>query len=161
MIFVAVGTQKFPFNRLIEAIDRLIDEGKIKEEVFAQIGNSTYKPKNFPCKEFLGKDEFQKYMDDCSLIVTHSGVATIIEGLRKEKPIIVMPRLAKYGEHVDDHQVQIADSFKDLNFIFECGEDDNLAGLINDARTHRFDKYVSQQTKMIKVIRNYINKIGK
>lgn len=158
MIFVAVGTQKFPFNRLIETIDKLLEEGKIKEEVFAQTGNSTYKPRNFQYQSFLGKDEFQKYIDGCTLLVTHSGVATIIESLKKDKPIIVMPRLAKYGEHVDDHQVQIADSFRDLNYIFECCEGDDLAKLIEEAKSHRFDKYVSQQTKMIAEIRSFIDR---
>ena len=158
MIFVAVGTQKFPFNRLLETIDKLLEDGKIKEEVFAQTGNSTYKPRHYRYQAFLGKDEFQNYIDGCTLIVTHSGVATIMESLKKDKPIIVMPRLAKYGEHVDDHQVQIADSFRDLNFIYECGEGDDLAKLIEESRLHRFDKYVSQRTKMIAEIRDFLDR---
>lgn len=159
MIFVAVGTQKFPFNRLLESIDNLIDSGDIQEEVFAQIGNSTYKPKYYKYLTFLDKNEFQNCIDSCTLLVTHSGVATIIEGLKKSKPVIVMPRLAKYGEHIDDHQLQIANAFKKLNFIFECGENDDLAKLIREAQKHHFDKYISQQNNVIKEIRSFLNEL--
>lgn len=59
MIFVTLGSQKFQFNRMLVEIDRLIDEGKIIDEVFAQIGASDYKPKNFEYKDFLTQDEFK------------------------------------------------------------------------------------------------------
>ena len=53
----------------------------------------------------------KKKIRECDVLITHSGVATIIAGLKNDKKVIVVPRLAKYGEHVDDHQVQIAESF--------------------------------------------------
>lgn len=159
MIFLAVGTQKFPFDRLLKSIDELIDKGKITDEVFAQIGNCTYEPKNYKYKRFLNKQEFENCIGCCSLIITHSGVATIVESIKKNKPVIVMPRLCKYGEHVDDHQVQIAESFQKSNLIFECRENDNLYLLIEKAKTHKFDKYVSQNTKLLNVIRKYLQNI--
>lgn len=60
MIFIILGSQKFQFNRLLKEIDQLIEEDYIKEEVFAQIGVSTYKPNNFFYKNFLDRKEFQK-----------------------------------------------------------------------------------------------------
>lgn len=44
MIFVSVGTQKFPLDRLFKEIDSLIEQGLINEPVFAQIGTSNYIP---------------------------------------------------------------------------------------------------------------------
>jgi Uncharacterized conserved protein len=159
MIYVAVGTQKFQFDRLLKTIDNLISNGVITEEVFAQTGNCIYKPVNYSYKEFLSKEEFDNYIHRCDLLITHSGVATIIAGLRYNKPVIVMPRIAKLGEHVDDHQVQIADSFAGKNFILKCDKENNLGTLIDEAKVHEFDEYVSQRERMVNTIRKYISSI--
>ena len=76
MVFVAVGTQKFPFNRLLKAVDELIEQGRLEEEVFAQVGHSDYVPRNYAYKDFLSKEEFQSCIERCDLLITHSGVAT-------------------------------------------------------------------------------------
>ena len=159
MIFVALGTQKFQFNRLLKMIDQLIDMGKIDESVFAQIGNSDYIPKNFKYTSFLDKNEFEEKIKECDILITHSGVATIIAGLRNEKKIIVVPRLSKYGEHVDAHQVQIAQSFSEQNYVIMYAEGDNIEDLIIKAKHHKFARYVSQRKQMINVIKDFLNKV--
>lgn len=159
MIFVALGTQKFQFNRLLQIVDRLIDEEKITESVFAQIGNSDYKPQNFEYSLFLSKSEFENKIKKCDVLITHSGVATIIEGLKNNKKVIVVPRLSKYGEHVDDHQVQIAQSFSEQNYVMMYTESDELDLLIKEARHHEFAKYVSQRKQMVKAINDYIRSL--
>ena len=115
MIFVTLGSQKFQFNRMLVEIDRLIDEGKIIDEVFAQIGASDYKPKNFEYKDFLTQDEFKDYMKKADLVITHAGTGAIVTALKNDKLVIAIPRLARFGEHVDDHQIQLIDEFKELN----------------------------------------------
>ena len=159
MIFVAVGTQKFQFNRLLKAIDDLIAQGQLTDEVFAQIGHSDYVPQNYAYKDFLSKDDFQSCMSRCDLLITHSGVATIIMGLQQEKSVVVLPRFARFGEHVDDHQLQIAESFSDKNFVMMCKNVDNLAETIRQARTHQFSRYVSQRDLVKKTIRDYLASI--
>ena len=156
MIFVALGTQKFQLNRLLKAIDDLIEQGHLKDEVFAQIGHSDYVPRNYAYKDFLSRDDFQDCINRCDLLITHSGVATIIAGLKLEKPIVVVPRLEKFGEHVDDHQVQIADSFSQKNLLFMCKYLDDLEETLNRARTHTFAKYVSQRDQVITTVREYL-----
>ena len=81
MIFVALGTQKFQMNRLIKALDVQKGKGLIKEEIFAQIGNSDYIPKNFESKSFLNNDEFNNQLQKSDIVITHSGVITIIKAL--------------------------------------------------------------------------------
>ena len=159
MIFVAVGTQKFQFNRLLKAVDDLIEQGQLDSDVFAQTGHSDYVPKNYKFKDFISKDEFESCIDRCDLLITHSGVATIITGLKLEKPVVVVPRLAKFGEHVDDHQFQIAESFSTKNLLLMCKEQDNLADIVQEAKDHIFAEYVSQREKMIGTIREYLEKI--
>lgn len=156
MIFVAVGTQKFPFNRLLKAVDDLIEQGVLTEEVFAQVGHSDYVPRNYAYKDFLSKEDFHARISDCNLLITHSGVATIVAGLKLYKPVVVVPRHAQYAEHVDDHQVQIAESFSEKNLLVMCKQPDDLAEAVGYARTHTFTKYVSQRNLVIKTIREYL-----
>lgn len=157
MIFVTLGTQKFQFDRLLKYIDEQIENGEIKEKVFAQIGNSTYVPKNYKYKDFIDKVEFEKKINESSLVITHSGVGTIITALNKDKPVIVVPRLAKFKEHVDDHQLQIAESFSKKNFVISNGENiDDLLENIKKSKKFKFEKYKSSNKKIQRIIDDFI-----
>ena len=117
MIFVTVGSQKFQFNRLLKKIDELIEKKVITDKVFAQIGVSNYKPINYEYVDFMTQEEFIKKLEECNLLITHAGTGVIVNAVKKEKKVIATPRLAKYGEHVDDHQIQLIQQFDELNFI--------------------------------------------
>ena len=158
LIFLTIGTQKFQFNRLLKYIDEKKASGEIKDEIYAQIGNSTYEPHNYKYKRFLNKNEFENFIDKSDLVITHSGVGTIINTIKKNKPIIVVPRLAKYGEHIDDHQLEIAESFADKGLIISNGENiENLSKNIEIAKKYKFNKYISSNKKIQNIILNYIN----
>ncbi len=116
MIFLTVGTQ-FPFDRLVKAIDDVFDQGLINEEIFAQIGETSYKPHNFESVVSLDKKVFDKYLKEASSVISHAGMGTITMALDNEKPLLVMPRLKKYGEVVNDHQVVIAKRFSELGHL--------------------------------------------
>ena len=77
MIFVTLGSQKFQFDRLLKKTDELIDKGIITDEVFAQIGASTYIPRNYKYTRFMDREEFSKCIEEASLIVTHGGTGVI------------------------------------------------------------------------------------
>jgi beta-1,4-N-acetylglucosaminyltransferase len=116
MIFLTVGTQ-FPFDRLVSAIDGIIDEGLIGETLFAQIGESSYKPRNFESVASLDKKMFDDYVRQSSAIIGHAGMGTITMALSNHKPLLAMPRLKKYNEVVNDHQLGIARKFSELGHI--------------------------------------------
>ena len=156
MIFVTVGTQKFQFNRLIHSIDKNINIGKISDTVFAQIGNSSYIPQNFSFQRFLSAEEYNEKMSQCDIVVSHSGVATIVKGIQLGKKVIVVPRLKEYGEHVDDHQRQIAEAFAKQNYIVQCLDVEELPNIIRNVKLHEFAAYQSQRTKVINIIENFL-----
>ena len=156
MILVTVGSQKFQFNRLLQEIDKLIEEGIIKEKVFAQIGVSDYIPKNYEYKDFLTQDEFNKKIDECDILITHAGTGVIVNALKKEKKVIAVPRLAKYGEHVDDHQIQLIDEFKELNFIEPAYEVSDIKECLKNINKKKYNKYVSNTDKIIESIEEFI-----
>lgn len=157
MIFVTVGSQKFQFNRLLIEIDRLIEERVITEEVFAQIGYSDYKPKNYRFKEFLDRDEFTYVMNKCDKVITHGGTGAIIGAVKRGKKVIAVPRLAKYGEHVDDHQLQIINEFNKINIIKSINEMKEIEICIKSIDELRFNKYLSNTDIIIKSIERFID----
>jgi len=116
MIFLTVGTQ-FPFDRLVRAVDSIIDKGLISEILFAQIGESSYKPRNFESAACLEKGVFDDYMRQASGIIGHAGMGTITMALCNHKPLLVMPRLKRYHEVVNDHQLAIAKKFSEFGYI--------------------------------------------
>lgn len=158
MIFVVLGTQKFQCNRLLKEIDRLVENGKLQEKVYAQRGNSDYVPKHFEFTNFLAKEEFEKKIEESSLLITHSGVGTILAAMNHHKPIIVYPRLKKYKEHVDNHQMDIAKAFSKKNLVLMCSETDDLGQVIEKSKTFTFGTYISQRECVLETIRNYIRK---
>ncbi len=159
MIFVVVGTQKFALNRLLREVDVLIEKGIITQEVFAQTGHSDYTPRNYDYIDFMPKDRFDMCIKQSDLLITHCGVGTIISGLQHRKPIIVYPRLSHLHEHIDDHQLEIAKSFSELNYVLVCGEGDKLENVIEKSKKHQFNIYNSQQEHMLDVIEGYLEGI--
>lgn len=158
MILVTVGSQKFQFNRLLEEIDKLIDKKIITDKVFAQIGVSDYKPKNYEYVDFMTQEEFNKKLDECNLLITHAGTGVIVNAVKKEKKVIAIPRLEKYGEHVDNHQIQLIKQFEELNFIEPCYELDDLEKKLNEIKKKKYKKYVSNTNTIIDSIKEYIGK---
>ncbi len=156
MIFVTVGSQKFQFNRLLIEIDRLIEEKEITEEVFAQIGYSDYKPKNYEYKEFLDRDKFNDVMSRCDKVITHGGTGAIIGAVKRGKKVVAVPRLKKFGEHVDDHQFQIINEFKNMDFIESVKEINEVGKVIKDIKNKSFKSYSSNTNNIIKAIEEFI-----
>ncbi|XME02204.1 PssE/Cps14G family polysaccharide biosynthesis glycosyltransferase [Lachnospiraceae bacterium C1.1] len=158
MIFITLGSQKFQFNRLLKAVDEQVRNGKISDKIFAQIGASDYKPINFEYKDFLNRDEFAEAMTKSDIVITHGGTGAIIGAVKKGKKVIAIPRRKKYGEHVDDHQIQLIRQFKELNLIYECLECDDISKAIDVVKKNEYEKYNSNTQKIIKSIEEFIEK---
>jgi len=116
MIFLTVGTQ-FPFDRLVKAIDKAAGTNGFDEQIVAQVGESSYSPENFDAAPTLEKAVFDQHFNDADSIISHAGMGTITMALDHRKPLLVMPRLKKYGEVVNDHQLAIAKKFEQLGYL--------------------------------------------
>lgn len=157
MIFVTLGSQKFQFNRLLAAVDKLIVKNVINDEVFAQTGCSDYRPENYKYKQFLDRNEFEEWENKCDIMITHGGTGAIIGAVKKGKKVIAVPRLAKYGEHVDDHQLQLLKQFEDMDIIESCYDLNKLEEAVEVARKKEYKQYVSNTKKIIDSIESYIS----
>lgn len=158
MIFVTLGTQDKKFKRLLNDIQKEIDNGNIKENVIVQAGFTKYESKEMEIFDLLDKDEFEQYMKKCNLLITHGGVGSILTGLKNNKKVIACPRLAKYKEHINDHQVQIIDKFSKAKYLLAYNEGDDLGKIIEDSKNFKPQKYVSNTNKIISIIEEFIDK---
>jgi len=116
MIFLTVGTQ-FPFDRLVKAVDEVAGKNGFDERIVAQIGDSSYHPENFDAAQSVEKALFDQHFAEADSIISHAGMGTITMALDHRKPLLVMPRLKKYGEVVNDHQLAIAGKFEQLGYL--------------------------------------------
>ena len=116
MIFLTVGTQ-FPFDRLVKAVDEVAGINGFDEQIVAQIGDCSYCPENFEAAPSVEKAVFDQHFNEADSIISHAGMGTITMALDHRKPLLVMPRLKKYGEVVNDHQLAIANKFEQLGYL--------------------------------------------
>jgi UDP-N-acetylglucosamine transferase subunit ALG13 len=124
MIFVTIGTQK-PFDRLIRAIDELAPSlGNIR--IVAQVSNTVQNVKNLETLSFIDPNEFNSIFSQADLIISHAGMGTILSALEKEKPIIVMPRLMKFKEHRNEHQLATAKRLDSLGYVHVAYNENEL-----------------------------------
>ena len=159
MIFITVGSQKFQFNRLLEAVDELVENGTIKEEVYAQTGYSDYEPKYYGYKKFMDRNEFAEMEGKADIVITHGGTGAIIGAVKQGKKVIAVPRRAKYGEHVDDHQLQLLKEFEDMNIIMVCYELEDLNKVYEQIGLAKLEPYHSNQMNIINSIDNFIEEM--
>ena len=161
MIFVILGTQDKKFTRLLDAIQKKIDEGKIskKEKIIVQAGCTRYKSKNMQIIDYMPLREFEDYVDKADIIICHAGVGTILTALKKGKKIIAAARLKKYGEHVNDHQKDIEKKFNDSGLLIGIDDVNDLKYAIIKSERFYPKKYQKNNSEMINIIKTYIDKI--
>lgn len=128
MILVTVGTQ-LPFDRLIKMIDLLAPRSD--SEFFAQTGSGDYEPQNIRWSRNVEPDEFDRMLRACSIIISHAGIGTVLKAYRYKKPIIIVPREAKLGEHRNDHQLATVSQLKERQGIYVANDIEGISSLLN------------------------------
>ena len=152
MILVTLGTQKEPFTRLLD----YIENSSIKDEIIVQAGHTKYDSKKMKVFDFVSYDEMLKYINKADLIITHGGTGSILMPLKMGKKIIACARLEKYGEHVDDHQTQLVDVFKNEGYILEVNDSNDLDLVIKKSKKFTPKKYVSNTDKFVRKLKKEI-----
>ena len=124
MIFVTVGTQG-SFDRMIEAVDAWA-KTRGRKDVFAQIGPGA-EPQHLQWARDLSPDMFQQRLEEADAVVAHAGMGTILSALSLGKPVLVMPRLARLGEHRNEHQSDTTERFLAMGRIAAVWGSDEMA----------------------------------
>ncbi len=122
MIFVTVGTNEAPFDRLLRAVADLPST----EELVVQHGSSSIRPAHATCVDFLPFDEVVESVTRARVVVTHAGVGSVLVALGAGKRPVVVPRRGRLGEAVDDHQVDFARRFEQAGLVTLVEDADGL-----------------------------------
>ena len=112
--------------------------------------------------DLIPQKEFEKIQNEADLIITHGGVGSIIGSIKKGKKVIAVPRLHQYGEHVNDHQKQIVESFAKKNYIIGINGVEELEEAIKNIDSFIPTKYETKEQgnlKMLKIIEDFIESI--
>lgn len=149
MIFVTVGTQDKPFERIIKAVEDAVKANKITDEVVVQAGNTKYESKVLNVLNYVPFDEFNNYLSKADIIITHGGVGSILNALKLKKKIIAVPRLKKYGEHINDHQLQVIQKMTKDGYILSCEDENEIADKVYEAENFVVKEYTSNTENFI------------
>jgi UDP-N-acetylglucosamine transferase subunit ALG13 len=134
MIFITFGTIPYPFDRLVDWIKIMLEDDVITEKIFIQHGSSDISAieKHYlvNASPIINLSEMNQIIDRASLIISHAGQGTTRKLAATNKSFAIVPRLSKYGEHVDDHQLQFAQSVSREFGVCYCNTIEDFKELI-------------------------------
>ena len=119
-ICVTVGTLSLQFDRLLRF---LASVGLRDCSGLIQFGGSDaalLEPVrgNFNTQAFVPDKELDHAIVMSHVVIAHAGIGSIIKANSLKRPLVLLPRLEKYGEHFDDHQLQIVEVIRYIPGIF-------------------------------------------
>jgi len=155
-IFATAGTGPYQFNRLFEYLDEIVSK-EPRYRVLAQIGSSTYTPKNYEYLKFVTKEKFEQLMKKAQIIVGTGSAGTTIECVIHRKPYIILPRRVRFGEGVNDSSVSIAKMFEKRGLAIAAHDRKSLEDAIKKAENLKI-KY-NKDIKLAKKIDEYLKNI--
>ncbi len=158
MIFVTLGTQDKSFTRLLDLVQKQIDKGNIKGKVIVQTGYTKFKSNDMEIFDYIDNEKFNKLINECDLLITHGGVGSILSGLRARKKVIAVPRLAKYKEHTNDHQLQIVENFSQNGYILKLDDGDSLEDALKQSKNFKPKKWKFNNANFLTKLKDYIDK---
>lgn len=143
-ILISVGASEFGFDRLLRIIDKLCEERVIDgNHVLAQIGCSKYIPQNYNYFRLIDHDDFVQYLDKANLVICHAGTGSVIPALKKKKKIIVFPRMKEFNEHIDNHQLELAEIFTQSGYTMCAHNEEELRNCIQYQDTFKLKEFIS------------------
>lgn len=157
MILVILGTQDKPFTRLLESLESQISEGKIQDEVVVQKGLTSFKSEHMKMFDLIPMDEFDQLLNEADLVITHAGVGSILGALMKRKRVIACAREAKYGEHTNDHQLEILAQFASMGYLLPCYDFSDLSNMIENIEDFSPNPYESTTKRVVDEIKSFID----
>ena len=160
MILVMLGTQNNDFHRLLDEIEKNIENGNINEEVVVQAGFTKYKSDKMKIFSLTSKLNLENLIKQADLIITHAGVGSIEMALEQNKKVIAVPRLKKFREHVNDHQKDIEKQLDEKGCLIGIDDVSKLGIALKKVKKFIPKKYEkSNSDEIIYIIKTFIDKI--
>jgi UDP-N-acetylglucosamine transferase subunit ALG13 len=151
MIFVTIGMHPEGFERLIRKMDQIA--GKIDEEVIMQIGGTKYVPQNAKHFDFATGEQIKELCQKARVVVTH-GAMTILDALEQGTPVVAVPRLKKYGEVIDDHQLYLVQELEKAGKVTAVYDVEELEEALKKAGTK--PAKLVRDKRLVNALKGYI-----
>ncbi len=158
-VFASVGTHPQPFDRLLKELENTA-KAKPSWKIFAQTGNCSFEPKAFQFKKFLNEKEYMQAIKEADVIVSHGGAGTIINALRQHKPLVIAPRLQRFQEHTNDHQLDLARALASKGKAIAVEDMKELEKAIGQAAKTR-PAVSSERQGLIREIKTFLGALDK
>jgi len=159
VILVLLGTFNIEFQRPLKAIEHFVANNPIEEEIIVQSGYTNFHSKYFTIIPFMAPAVLDDLYNKASLIITHAGTGSILQGVKKGKKVIAIARLKKYKEHIDDHQLEILKEFVGCNYILSWDQIDSFETVLKKSKTFIPTPYNSDKKNLVNFLINYIEDI--
>lgn len=153
--FVILGTQDKAFPRLLKDVEASSLEG----EILAQSGFTAYSSEKMKVVDYLGQEDFQQAIKEADLVITHGGVGTIMQALSFGKKVIAAPRYGRYGEHQNDHQADIVESFAAKGYLLPYYDGDDLNEVLKKAEDFVPQPFQGNHEHFLQELKNYLIKV--
>lgn len=157
MIFVTVGMHPTGFERLVKEMDRIA--GRIDEEVIMQIGGTKYAPQNAKHFSFATEQEIKELCRHARVVVTHGGVGTVLDALQERATVVVVPRLKKYGEVIDDHQLFFVQELEKQGKVIAVYDMERLEGVLLELDTSKIE--VVRDRRLVNALKGYVDQFAR
>jgi exopolysaccharide biosynthesis glucuronosyltransferase PssE len=156
VIFVTVGAQ-MPFDRLVRTVDEwALRRGR--DDAFAQIGPTDWRPRHIPFTQFLDQREFREKVREASVVVAHAGMGSILTARELAKPILVMPRRGDLQETRNDHQVATAKIFREFGWVSVAFDERELESRLDELSSMKSSGAISSRAsdRLIASLKSFI-----
>jgi UDP-N-acetylglucosamine transferase subunit ALG13 len=126
--FVTVGNAKQPFTRLLDLVRESLAD--LPGPVFIQHGTADFDLSACACAATISAAAYRQRMAAAALVICHAGAGSLLDAAVLGKPIIALPRERRFGEMVDDHQVELAERFAERQIIIVPKPDETLSAAL-------------------------------
>jgi len=158
---VTVGNAVQGFRRLLDAVDKLAEQGAFgNETVFVQRGNNLdFRTVHCKGEDFLPMEQFSEMICKADLAISHAGAGTLFHILQAGRVPIVMPRRKQFGEHVDDHQVELVRALASEGRIIPAYDQEDLPEAIAEARRRNSQPVPPPPSQMLELVAKAIEEL--
>ena len=130
--FVSIGNGKQFFSRLLNMVDK--NAHCLPKPILVQSGHTPFVSNQCSVVDFVNMDHFKKYMMEAEIVILHAGAGSVMHAIKMGKCPIVMPRMAKFDEVVNDHQVHFADVLHRQEKVFLINQAEELISAVQKVR---------------------------
>lgn len=147
------------FTRLFKIMDEFCEEGILDgSQVIAQTGCDDYQSYYYKTFDMISDEKFKQLIQDSDLIISHAGTGTVTSCLKKGKKVILFPRLAEFGEHYDNHQLDLCEIFQKAGYVMCAKNKEELRKCIRNIDSFTPNEFVSHNEYINDLVIRFIEK---